>query len=198
MKLYYIPWSLIILRFALAPVAVYLGRIHAIGLPFVVLMIIAALSDVYDGKLARKWGIETGKLRQWDSIADTVFFMGVLAAMLFVFPELIWENRIGIGAILGLEGIRYIIDFIKFKRGASYHAKSAKAFGVSLLLATLVVMGTGYTHYFLPIAIFIGIYSEIEGLIMSFILPEWTYNVKHLFAALEIRQTFLMSQKERI
>jgi phosphatidylglycerophosphate synthase len=196
MKTHYIPWSLIMLRIALAPVAAYMGWIQAIGFPYVLLMIIAALSDVYDGVLARKWNIETGRLRQWDSIADTIFFIGVLLGLIFVFPVLILENSIGISAIIGLEGIRYIVDYIKFKRGASYHAKSAKAFGVSLLVAILIIMGTGYTHYFLPVAIVIGIVSELEGLVMSLILPKWTYNVKHVFSALEIRRAYLTEAKE--
>jgi phosphatidylglycerophosphate synthase len=174
-----------------------MGWIHAIGIPYVLLMAIAALSDVYDGVLARRWNVETGKLRQWDSIADTIFFIGVLFGMAFMFPELIRENIIGIGTILGLETVRYGVDYVKFKRGASYHARSAKMFGISLLVSCLVIMGSGYTGYFLPVAIVIGIVSEVEGLIMSFILPEWTYNVKHLFKAVEIRNNHLASKNER-
>lgn len=195
MKVHYIPWSLIVLRIALTPVAAYMGWIHAIGIPYILLMVIAALSDVYDGVLARKWNVETGRLRQWDSIADTIFFIGVLFGMAFSFPELVRQNMIGIGVILGLEVVRYGFDYAKFRRGASYHARSAKIFGISLLVASLIIMGSGYTAYFLPVAIVIGIISELEGLAMSLILPEWTYNVKHLFKAIEIRKIQLANKK---
>ena len=40
------------------------------------------LSDVYDGILARRWGTETAALRVADSAADTVFYLGVLSAVI--------------------------------------------------------------------------------------------------------------------
>ncbi len=182
-----LPWLLIYLRLLLAPVAVLFGYSHLTGVPFILLMAIAAISDVYDGVLARRFNVETGRLRQWDSIADTIFFLGVFAGMCICYPEVVSQYAPGIGMVIGLEILRYLFDFAKFRRGASYHAISAKVFGVSLLIATIAIMGFGVAAPFFLIALVIGILSELEGLVISFILPEWTYNVKHIGRAIKIR-----------
>lgn len=183
-----IPWLLIYLRFLLTIPAVVFGYCEFIGLPYILLMSIAAASDVYDGKLARRWGVETASLRQWDSIADTVFFLGVLLGIWFSFPAVYTAYKAGILGIIGLEAIRYALDWAKFRRGASYHATSAKIFGVTLLAATLATMGFGIVSPFWEVALTVGIVSELEGLGMSIVLNEWTYNVKHIGIAMKIRR----------
>jgi phosphatidylglycerophosphate synthase len=185
----HLPWLLIYFRFALTLPAIWLGYAHITGWVYILLLAIAAATDYYDGVLARKYNVETAAVRQWDSIADTVFFLGVLAGMWFAYPGIYNTYKWGIAAIIGLEGIRYIVDYIKFRRGASYHAYSAKIFGVTLLAATIAIMGFGYADIFFPIAIIFGIASEIEGLLMSVILKQWTYNVKHIGIAWQMSKT---------
>ena len=111
-----IPWLLIYLRFALTGVAVLFGYYHLIGWPYIVLLAVAAATDYYDGVLARKFGVETARLRQCDSIADTVFFLGVLAGMWIAFPVIFSTYSWGILSIILLEGVRYVYDLSKFKR----------------------------------------------------------------------------------
>ena len=110
-------------------------------MPYILLLAVAAATDYYDGVLARKFKVETAAIRQWDSIADTIFFLGVLVGMWLAYPGVYAAYTLGIYCIIGLEILRYVIDFSKFGRGASYHALSAKTFGVSLLIATIAVMG---------------------------------------------------------
>ena len=183
-----IPWYLIYLRLLLTIIAVLFGYYRILGTAYILLLAIAAATDYYDGVLARKFNVETAALRQWDSIADTIFFLGVLAGMWLAYPEVYAAYSWGICTIIGLEVLRYIIDLAKFRRGASYHAWSAKAFGVSLLIATIAIMGLGMPIPFLPIALFLGIISELEGLLMSLILRKWTYNIRHIGIAIKIRK----------
>jgi phosphatidylglycerophosphate synthase len=182
-----IPWFLIYLRLLLTLAAVLFGYYKILGLPYMLLLVLAAATDYYDGVLARKFDVETALLRQWDSIADTIFFIGVLAGMWFAYPEIYQIFFWGIYSIVGLEIVRYLVDLIKFRRSASYHALSAKIFGVTLLIATIAIMGFGIATPFFQIAILTGIISELEGLAMSFILNDWTYNVKHIGIALRLR-----------
>lgn len=182
-----LPWYLIYLRLFLTIFAVSFGYYRLIGVPYIILLAVAAATDYYDGVLARKLKVETARLRQWDTIVDTIFFLGVLAGMWFAYPDIYIKHAWGIYSILGLELLRYIYDIAKFRRGASYHAYSAKTFGVSLLITTIAIMGFGCSEPFMPIALLIGVYSELEGLFMSFILKEWAYNIKHIGVAIKIR-----------
>jgi len=183
-----LPWYLIYLRLFLTVFAVLFGYYRLLGTPYILLLSIAAATDYYDGVLARKWNVETASLRQWDTIADTVFFLGVLAGMWFAYPDIYTKYAWGIYTIIGMEILRYIYDLAKFGRGASYHAISSKIFGVSLLASTIAIMGFGTAMPFFPLAIVIGIINELEGLFMSIILKEWVYNLKHIGVAIKIRR----------
>ncbi len=185
----YLPWLLIWIRFLLTVPAVLFGVYGFTGSIYTVLLLLAAGTDYYDGVLARKYGTETALLRQADSIADAVFFVGVLGGIWFAYPEIYTQYALGIELVVGLEMLRYVYDLAKFRRGASYHAISAKIFGVSLLVASIAIMGFGIAFPFLPIALALGVISEMEGLLMSILLKEWTYNIRHVGIIIRLRNT---------
>src|SRR6478672_3777989 len=81
--------SLTVTRLALGPVAVLLASQRADGRLLAAAVIIASLSDVYDGKIARRFGVDTPGLRRFDSIADTVFYIFVAAAIWMLHPDTI-------------------------------------------------------------------------------------------------------------
>ena len=61
--LHRVPLLLVLLRAALAPVMVVLALFHPSGLAFGACLVIAFLSDVYDGVIARRLGIATAGAR---------------------------------------------------------------------------------------------------------------------------------------
>ncbi len=183
----FVPWGLVLTRLVLTPVAVWLAFEDLRAL-WVLQGALATLSDIYDGKLARRWGVVSGGLRQSDSICDTIYALGVAASFWIAEPEIVTEHAWGIGLVIALEAARYPLDWWRFGRGASYHANSARAFGVSLLAPTVLIMGFGYAGPWLWIALAVGIYSELEGIAMSLVLPRWTHDVKHIGVAWRIRQ----------
>ena len=70
-RLALIPLSLTLLRATLAPLLVYL--VHYAPDPewFALCLVIALLSDIFDGVIARKLDVATPALRRLDSIADS-------------------------------------------------------------------------------------------------------------------------------
>ncbi|MHC4376293.1 MAG: hypothetical protein ACYS26_06825 [Planctomycetota bacterium] len=93
-----------------------------------------------------------------------------------------------IGVLVVLELLPTPVDRWRFGKRASYHAWSMRTFGASLAVLGLLLMGTGDDHGFLPIALGIGLLTELEGLAMTFVLPRWTHDVPHLGKALAIRR----------
>ena len=184
----WIPWSLVGVRLLLAPVAVWIA---SAGLPRWIWLLqaaIAALSDLYDGKLARRWGTVSARLRQADSIVDTVYALGV-GASIYVAERAIWaEHAWAIVLVVGLEAARYPLDWVRFGRGASYHSIATRVFGFSLLPAIGLIMGFGYAGPVLWTALALGVVCELEGMAISLVLPRWTHDVPHLGAALAIRR----------
>lgn len=182
-----IPWLLVMTRVLLAPVAIWIA---VAGLPAALWMgqfVAAALSDWFDGKLARRWGTATPGLRQADSIADMIYAFAIAISLWFSHPGIIFEHRWGIALVIALELLRYPLDWWRFGRGASYHALSAKLFGVSLLVAVSMIVMFDYAGPFLWISLFLGLVSELEGILISLVLPEWTHDVRSLKKAFEIR-----------
>lgn len=183
-----VPWALVAVRVLLAPVAVAIAWADLPRIVWLAQGAAAALSDIYDGKLARRWNTVSSELRQSDSVADTIYAIGVAISFWLAEPEILMDHIWGIGTVLVLEALRYPLDWYRFGRGASYHAFSARLFGVVLIPVCFIVMGFGYAGPFFWIALAIGLYSELEGIAMSLILPRWTHDVKHVGVALRIRR----------
>lgn len=182
-----IPWLLVITRALLAPVAIWIA---VAGLPAALWMgqfVVATMSDWFDGKLARRWGTVTPGLRQADSIADTIYAFGIAISLWVSHPEIVFAHRWGIGLVIALELLRYPLDWWRFGRGASYHSLSAKLFGVSLLVSVTTIVMFDYAGPFLWISLFVGFVSEVEGILISLVLPTWTHDVRSLKNAIDIR-----------
>lgn len=94
---------------------------------------------------------------------------------------------LGIGVVIVLEIVRYPLDWWLFGRSASYHALSAKSFGASLLVVVTSIMVFDYAGYLLWISLLLGLFSELEGVAISLVLPEWTHDVRNLRRAFAIR-----------
>jgi len=182
-----IPWMLVMSRILLAPVAIWLAIAHFSKPVWMGQFAFAALSDWLDGKLARRWGSATPGLRQADSIADTVYVLAIAVSLWISHPAIMVAHRWGIGLVIALELLRYPLDWWRFGRGASYHALSAKLFGVSLLVAVSAIMVFDYAGPFLWIALLIGVVSELEGIVISLVLPRWTHDVNSIRMALALR-----------
>lgn len=183
-----IPWLLVGLRVLLAPISIL---IIWSGLPhwlWIIQFVVAILSDIYDGKLARRWNVVTAGLRRADSIADTIYAFATLACCWMAEPEIIRNHLWGIGLIAGLELARTPMDWYLFGRNASYHAYSAKLFGLSLIPVGIMLMGFGDVSWYQWFALAIGLYSELEGIAISLVLPRWTHDVKHIGIALALRR----------
>jgi hypothetical protein len=74
---------------------------------------------------------------------------------------------------------------------ASYHSYASKAWSALLALATIALLCFNRGFWLTTVAIAWGILCDMEGLVMSALLPEWTHDVKNLRRALRIRRKML-------
>ena len=121
--------------------------VDAMSVPFWMLYVIAGMTDMIDGFLARRWGVESKFGARLDSMADFVF---VLAVGYKLFPCLklpvtLWM-MIGIIALVKI--VNVISAYIVRQRIEFPHTKANKLTGFLLFIG---MMAIGQS-YFVPVA----------------------------------------------
>lgn len=179
-----VPLALTLLRMGLAPVVVALALWYPIKWGFAVCLVAAFLSDVFDGVIARKLNIATPNLRRLDSIADSIFYVACICAAWQLYPSVIENNSAALATLVSLEALRYLYDWFKFGKEASYHMWSSKLWGLALFAGFYSLLALGTAGWAVETAIYAGIVADIEGLVISMILPKWKTDVPSVFHAL--------------
>ncbi|HEY9881725.1 MAG TPA: CDP-alcohol phosphatidyltransferase family protein [Leptolyngbyaceae cyanobacterium] len=187
MRLTRIPSLLVGLRFAIAPLLLFDALDHQTGPGFVIGYLIAILSDIFDGIIARRLGISTAQLRQADSWADIFLFLCLAASTWLVFPQVILAFRIPLLMALAAQLSLFAISLVKFRKLPSFHTYTAKIWGLTLLVATVALFGFGYSGALWG-AIALCLINSLEEIAITLILPEWQCDVLSLFHALNLRQ----------
>jgi CDP-diacylglycerol--glycerol-3-phosphate 3-phosphatidyltransferase len=182
-----IPIVLTALRALLAPVVVFLAIYYPSQSLFGTCLLIAFVSDIFDGILARRLNVVTPNLRRLDSIADSVFYIAAVFAVWHLYPAVIKDHLPELLILGSLEIGRYVFDFVKFKREASYHMWSSKLWGIFLFVGFFSLLALGMPGLPVTLAIYAGIIADIEGLAISMILPEWKTDVPTFVHALRNR-----------
>jgi phosphatidylglycerophosphate synthase len=175
------------LRLVLGPVLVLMAARGVAGAPAVLVALAAFGSDYFDGVVARRFGVDRPAVRRLDSATDTVFFLCAAWAAWRLHADLLRPWLPLAWAVVALEATRYGFDYVKFRREAAYHAWSAKAWGLALFAALIVLLGWGRAWPLVPLALGIGVLADLEGLAMSAALAVWTHDVPSVWHAWRIR-----------
>lgn len=115
--------------------------VNAMTLPFWVLYLIAGLTDILDGFLARRWGVESRFGARLDSLADFVFVLAV-GYKLFLWlklPAALWM----IGLIALVKTVNAISSYVVNHRIQFLHTKANKLTGF-LLFIGMMTIGQSY------------------------------------------------------
>jgi CDP-diacylglycerol--glycerol-3-phosphate 3-phosphatidyltransferase len=186
-----IPWVMAAGRGVLGPVLIAGAACSWNGVTLAGIVVTALISDIYDGVLARRWSCDTAGVRLLDSMADTLFYLCTAVAFWICQPQL-WRSYGGLlVALLGLEVARFVFDFAKFGKPASYHSYLAKSWGLVLAVAAVGVFALGRANVLILVALGMGILCDLEGLAMSVVLPVWRKDVKTIRTAWRIRGEML-------
>jgi len=186
-----VPWAMVWIRVALCPVVVFGAKHGWDGKWLGILVLTALVDDIYDGVLARRWNCATERLRRADSAADTVFYLGVAAAMWLREEKLLRANWELLAMLAVLELARYGFDWMKYGKAASYHSYLAKMWGLVMSAAVIGVLSFGGPRWLVWVSLLVGIANDMEGLAMSLILPRWRNDVKTLTVAWKLREEML-------
>lgn len=190
MKKFRIPHYLILFRLLAAPVIIFLAFFlkEESRIPIVILMYLGLLSDIFDGIIARKQNISTEKLRRVDSQVDLLFWIAIAIATWIIFPGLIQSNKAGLLIVLAMEGLCYLVSLLKFGKETCTHAFLSKMWGITLVVAFTCLIGFNYAGIPFKASIILGVISQIDVILILFILPKWAHDIPSFYHAYLIRK----------
>ena len=121
--------------------------VDAMTVPFWVLYVIAGTTDMLDGFLARRWGVESKFGARLDSMADFVFVLTV-GYKLFPYLKLPTALWMMIGLIALVKIVNAVSAYIIRHKIVFLHTKANKLTGF-LLFVGMMAIGQSY---FIPVA----------------------------------------------
>jgi phosphatidylglycerophosphate synthase len=186
-----IPYALLFSRLVLAPVCPLVAwrcSPPTAGVLLVGIFAWAILSDIFDGILARRWGVSTAGMRRWDSSVDTVFWISAVGTLLALHRAWFWGRWPWVAVVLGLEAATYLVSWLRFGREPATHSLGAKIFALVLVAFLCEVALTGNGHVLWWPCVLGALAVRVEVLAILFVLPAWTNDVPHLGAALRLRR----------
>jgi CDP-diacylglycerol--glycerol-3-phosphate 3-phosphatidyltransferase len=141
----HLPFALTTLRLLLGPVALALAYTDAPRWIFLPLLITGTLSDIFDGILARRFGVATPALRRYDSITDVIYYLFILGALWRLAREVVTRHPLALVVILGSEAAVIMVCAGKFRKYPATHSWLAKTYGLCLLgsLVALLAFAAG-------------------------------------------------------
>ena len=116
--------------------------VDAMTLPFWILYLIAGLTDMVDGFLARRWGVESKFGARLDSLADFLFVLAV-GYKLFPYMKLPTALWMMIGLIALVKMVNTICSYMVRHRIEYLHTKANKLTGL-LLFIGMMAIGQSY------------------------------------------------------
>ena len=155
---------------------------------FTWVLIPALLSDVFDGWIARAFGLESKLGATLDSVADSLMlFVSVYGIWVF-HPEVIREHAWLCGTAVGLWALEDVLALARYGRLSSFHTYLSKV--VANLLGFFIgwLFLFGFEPWMLYLAAGTSIVASLEELALLRVLPKWRADVRGLWWVLRERR----------
>ncbi len=193
-----IPLALMYSRLALGFIIVALSyfQVGSFRMIIVVLIILGVLTDIFDGIIARRLNISSQMLRRMDSSIDQVFWICTLIGSIIVCADFFKSNYIKLLILLIVEGLTYVVSFVKFKKEVATHAILSKIWTLTIMGTLIQIIISCNSLILFDICFYLGVISRIEIIAILLILKEWTNDVPGLYHAILLRQGKLIKRNK--
>jgi len=184
----HVPMALVAVRCLIAPFLVIDALDGETGLWFVILFVIAGITDVLDGMIARRYKVVSTMGSAMDGYADVLLYISILFCIWRVHPEIIKSFFIPILTVGATQVISWLVSLFKYSKITSYHTFGGKFWAVTLFVATFSIFAFNYAGILFWIAIIVGIASNIEDMMITLVTPYWAHDVSSIRDALKLRR----------
>jgi len=177
-----LPNALCALRLAATPLLVYLAcRNEATA--FAWLFAFMFISDWLDGKLAILLDQRTTFGARLDSAADAAMYAALLFGACWMKWDVIRGEAAWLLAVVASYAATSLAGLVKFRRVPSYHTRAAKTCWLLIGIAVFSLFAEGPV-WPLQVAMAAAILTNVEGILITLVLPRWEADVTSIYHAL--------------
>ena len=176
------------MRLSALPNAISIARIFAsivlavlavgqLETAFKVLFVLALLSDLADGLLARRLNCVSALGALLDSIADLWLVVAALVGIWMFHPAVFREDGTIVWIGVAFWCVAITVGLIRYGKLSSFHTRTTQLGMLVFHTFVLVLLFFGYFPWLLYTACGLVILAALEQLAMIRLLPEWTPDV---------------------
>jgi len=177
-----LPFALTTLRLLLGPIALVCALAGVTRFVFLPILVTATLSDIFDGILARKFGVATPALRRYDSITDIIYYLFILAVAWLLCKPVIAPNLWLIALMLASEAGAISICLIRFGKFPATHSLLAKFYGLCLLAGLIALLVFNAGNWIIISLAVVALVTNSEIIVMHLIAKSPPVDVPCIFA----------------
>jgi CDP-diacylglycerol--glycerol-3-phosphate 3-phosphatidyltransferase len=181
----HLPFALITLRLLLGPIALACALAGVSRFVYLPILIAATLSDIFDGVLARKFGVATPALRRYDSITDIIYYLFILAVAWLLCKPVIAGNLWLIALMLLSEAGCISICLIRFGKFPATHSWLAKFYGLCLLAGLIALLVFDAGNWAIVALAIVALVTNSEIIAMHLIAKSPPVDVPCIFALMK-------------
>ena len=174
-------------RVVCAPVLLVLAWNGATGI-FLVLFALALLSDVLDGVVARRLGLESefgARLDQW---ADFALWVSFPLGAWWLWPEIVRREAPYVILAIACLLLPTAIAFAKYRSVPGYHTWTAKLDSILMGIGVPLLLIFDFAWPFRLAALFL-LVCAVDELTITALLKQCRHDVPSLFHAAQLRRT---------
>jgi CDP-diacylglycerol--glycerol-3-phosphate 3-phosphatidyltransferase len=178
----HLPFALTTLRLLLGPVALICALTNFSRWIYLPILITGTLSDIFDGILARRFGVATPALRRYDSVTDVTYFLFILAAAVLLCKPVVTQNWPCIALIVLSEAGTVFTCYVRFGKYPATHSVLAKCYGLCLLAALIALLVFNAGNWVVVMLTIVALITNAEIIAIHFLMNMPPVDVKSIFA----------------
>jgi CDP-diacylglycerol--glycerol-3-phosphate 3-phosphatidyltransferase len=178
----HLPFALTTLRLLLGPTALACALTNVPRWIYLPILVTGTLSDFFDGILARRFGVATPALRRYDSVADVIYYLFILAVAYFLCQPVIMQNWRLIALILLSEAGCIVISYVRFGKYPATHSYLAKFYGLCLLAALIALLVFNSGSWVVIALTVVALTANLEIIAIHLLMKSPPVDVRSIFS----------------
>lgn len=152
------------------------------------LLLACLISDTVDGAIARAFKLQSQRGAFLDSTADVLNTAAALVGLICLHWPFVAEHRWALLLVAGLYVGEVTAALWRYGRVSSFHTYLARAAAYAQGIFVMSLFFLGYSGWLFYTTVVFSVVAYVEEILLLYLLPRWTSDVRGLFWALTRRR----------